>query len=112
MATAGDGSLPLYREVAAELRREIADGAIKPGGRLPPARDMAAVRGVNHNTMFRALRLLRDEGLLEFKRGRGVTVAGSPERSALISKTKELVAYARNHGYRYDELISIIETLR
>jgi DNA-binding transcriptional regulator YhcF (GntR family) len=37
--------------------------------RLPPARDLAAVMGVNTNT---ALRALREEGLLEFRRGLGV----------------------------------------
>lgn len=53
MVMDAESQLPLYLKVAAELRREIAEGEIKPGGRLPPARDMAAVRGVNHNTMFR-----------------------------------------------------------
>jgi GntR family transcriptional regulator len=99
----------LYEQVAAEIRRAIADGEAEPGDRLPPARDMAAVLGVNSNTVFRALRLLRDEGLLEFRRGRGVSVVGSPERGAVVRKAKELVEFARRQGYRVDELIAIIE---
>jgi GntR family transcriptional regulator len=67
--------------------------------------------GVNSNTVFRAFRLLRDEGLLEFRRGRGVTVAGTPERGAVTAKAKELIAFARRHGYRRDELIDLIESL-
>ena len=68
----------LHEQVAAEIRRAIADGEAKPGERLPPAKDLAAVLGVNTNTVLRALRTLRDEELLEFRRGRGITVAGTP----------------------------------
>jgi GntR family transcriptional regulator len=101
----------LFEQVAAEIRRAIADGEAKPGERLPPARDLAAVLGVNTNTVLRSLRLLRDEGLLEFRRGRGVTVAGTPERGAVIARARELVSFARQQGYRRDELIELIEEI-
>ena len=101
----------LFEQVAAEIRRAIADGEAKPGERLPPARDLAAVLGVNTNTVLRSLRLLRDEGLLEFRRGRGVTVAGTPEKGAVIARARELVSFARQQGYRRDELIELIEDL-
>src|SRR3954453_15106237 len=98
----------LHEQVASELRRAIADGEAKPGERLPPAKDLAAVLGVNTNTVLRALRELRDEGLLEFRRGRGITVAGTPEQGAVITKARELISFARKHGYHTDELIQII----
>jgi GntR family transcriptional regulator len=101
----------LYEQVAAEIRRAIADGEARAGDRLPPARDLAAVLGVNTNTVLRALRLLRDEGLLDFRRGRGVTVAGTLERSAVVARARELVRFARRHGYRLDELIKIVESV-
>lgn len=101
----------LHEQVAAEIRRAIADGEARPGERLPPARDLAAVLGVNTNTVLRALRQLRDEGLLEFRRGRGVTVAGTPEQGAVAARARELVRYARQQGYRIDELIRIIEAV-
>ena len=103
--------LGLHEQVAAELRRVIAEGQAKPGERLPPARDLAAVLGVNRNTVLRALRVLRDEGLLEFRRGRGVTVAGTRERGAVVARARELVEFARVEGYRVDELIEIIESV-
>jgi GntR family transcriptional regulator len=101
----------LFEQVAAEIRRAIAEGEAKPGERLPPARDLAAVLGVNTNTVLRSLRLLREEGLLEFRRGRGVTVAGTPEKGAVIARARELVSFARQQGYRRDELIQLIEEI-
>ena len=101
----------LHEQVAAELRRAIADGEAKSGERLPPARDLAAVLEVNTNTVLRALRELRDEGLLEFRRGRGITVAGTPEKGAVVAQAKALVEFARRQGYRIDELVEIIETV-
>jgi GntR family transcriptional regulator len=101
----------LYEQVAAEIRRAIADGEAGPGERLPPAKDLAAVLGVNTNTVLRSLRLLRDEGLLEFRRGRGISVTATPERGAVIQRARELVEFARHHGYRPDELINIIESV-
>src|SRR5919198_6269744 len=101
----------LHVQVAAEIRRAIADGEALPGERLPPAQDLAAVLGVNTNTVLRALRVLRDEGLLEFRRGRGITVAGTRERGAVVARARELVEFARTEGYRVDELIEIIESV-
>ena len=103
--------VPLYEQVAAELRRAIADGEVRPGQRMPLAKDLAAVLGVNKNTVLRALRQLRDEGLLEFRRGRGITVAGTPERGAVLSKVRELVAFGREQGYRPEELIAMINEI-
>jgi GntR family transcriptional regulator len=104
-------ALGLHDQVAAELRRAIAEGEARPGERLPPARDLAAVLGVNRNTVLRALRLLRDEGLLEFRRGRGVTVASTSERGAVVARARELLAFARRQGYRREELVQLIETI-
>jgi len=104
--------LELHEQVAGEIRRAIADGEAKPGERLPPAKDLAAVLGVNTNTVLRALRRLRDEGLLEFRRGRGVTVVGAPEQGLVIERARELLSLARAHGYDRTELAALIESLR
>jgi GntR family transcriptional regulator len=99
-----------FELVAAEVRRAIADGEVGPGERLPLAKDLATVLGVNKNTVLRALHVLRDEGLLEFRRGRGITVVGTPQRSAVASRVNELVTFARAQGYRREELIRMIES--
>ena len=106
-----DGPALLHDQVAAQIRRAIADGEAKPGDRLPPARDLAAVMQVNTNTVLRALRLLRDEGLLELRQGRGIRVSGTPGRGALLAKAIELVQLARHSGYNRAELLEMIEQL-
>jgi GntR family transcriptional regulator len=101
----------LHEQVAAEIRRAIADGEAKPGDRLPPAKDLAAVIGVNTNTVLRALRTLRDEGLVDFRRGRGITVTAGADRGAVVEQAQALVRFARRHGYGRAELIRLIESL-
>jgi GntR family transcriptional regulator len=64
--------------------------------------------GVKTGRNARALRA----GATEIRRGRGITVAGTPERGAVIAQAKELVQLARRHGYRVDELVRIIEQVR
>jgi GntR family transcriptional regulator len=101
----------LHEQVAAAIRRAIADGEAGPGDRIPKAKDLAAILGVNTNTVLRALRTLQEEGLLELRRGKGITVAGTPSRSAVIDAAHDLLTLARRHGYRRDELIGIIQSL-
>src|SRR5487761_1380255 len=96
-------SVLLHDQVAAEIRRAIAEGEAGPGDRLPLARDLAAILGVNRNTVLRALHMLRDEGLLEFRRGHGIKVTGTKEKSDLLTQVHELVATARRSGYRKNE---------
>lgn len=102
-------AIPLHEQVAAEIRRAIAEGEAGPGDRLPLATDLAAVLRVNKNTVLRALRMLRDEGLLEFGRGRGITVAATPSQVAVLQQVGALLAFARRQGYRRDEVIQMIE---
>jgi GntR family transcriptional regulator len=98
----------LHEQVAAEIRRAIAEGEAKPGQRLPPARHLAAVLGVNINTVLRALRALRDEGLLDMRPRRGIQVVGTPAASEVRGKVAELLQLARRRGYTRAELLQMI----
>ncbi|MDX6392930.1 MAG: hypothetical protein QOJ73_3993 [Streptosporangiaceae bacterium] len=105
------GPAALHDQVAAQIRRAIADGEARAGERLPLAKDIAAVLGVNKNTVLRAMHVLRNEGLLEFRRGRGITVAGTPQRGAVLSQVRNLMEFARQHGYQRSEIIQMIKDL-
>jgi len=69
------------------------------------------VMHVNTNTVLRALRMLRDEGLLELRRGDGIRVSGTPQRGALLAKAIELVQLGRESGYSRAELLEMIQRL-
>jgi GntR family transcriptional regulator len=101
----------LHDQVAAEIRSAIANGEAAPGERLPPAKDFAAVIGVNTNTVLRALHQLRDEGILEFQRGRGITVVGTPERGLVRARAVELIRFARHQGYQREDLLQLMQQL-
>jgi GntR family transcriptional regulator len=103
-----DDPAHLHEQVATEIRRAIADGEAKPGERLPPARHLAAVMGVNTNTVFRALRALRDEGLIEMRPRRGIRIIGTPGESELRNKVAELLQLARQQGYTRTDLHQMI----
>ncbi|CAL9494324.1 HTH-type transcriptional repressor YtrA [Streptomyces sp. enrichment culture] len=108
---AADGR-PLHEQVAGAIRRAVAEGECAPGDRLPPARDLSRALGVNANTVLRGLRTLRDEGVLEFRRGRGVTVAeAADQRSQLLDRARQLVADAAHLGYSRSDLIEMIRGL-
>ncbi|MGW0803128.1 GntR family transcriptional regulator [Nonomuraea sp. NPDC002799] len=103
---------PLHDQVAGAIRRAIGEGSYLPGDRLPSARDLAVALGINPNTVLRALRDLRDEGLLEFRRGRGVSVAGRADgRALLVQRARELLEEAGKYGYGRADLITILEEL-
>jgi DNA-binding transcriptional regulator YhcF (GntR family) len=90
------GPVALHDQVAAQIRRAIADGEAGPGERLPLAKDLAAVLGVKKNTVLRALHILREEGLLEFRRGRGSRWAAHLSGPLLADTSAQARA---GHGY-------------
>ncbi|QQA43850.1 phosphonate metabolism transcriptional regulator PhnF [Pelagovum pacificum] len=66
---------PIWAAIAAALRAEIAEGARRPGDRLPTEAQLADRFGVNRHTVRRGLAALADEGLVRSRRGAGVYVA-------------------------------------
>ena len=63
-----------YRELAAELRAEIASGRLAVGTRLPSQRELARLRRTSRTTVVAAYDLLRAESLLDVKQGAGTWV--------------------------------------
>ena len=77
-----ESPVPLEEQVTQEIRRALARGEIAPGDALPSVRQLAGDLGIHWNTVARAYRRLRDEGLLVVGRGRGVYVRDAGRRAA------------------------------
>lgn len=108
----GSSRTPLRDQICASVRRGLCDGDLPPGEALPTARELARVLQVDPNTVLAAYRSLRDEGLLEFRRGRGVRVAaGGVARAEVTTAARALAEIGRTHGYSKAELIHLIEGL-
>ncbi|WP_426595152.1 GntR family transcriptional regulator [Cellulomonas sp. McL0617] len=90
---------PLFAQLASQVRGAVSRGELPAGTRLPAARDLAGSLEVNVHTVLRAYQALRDDGLLELRRGRGAVVtAPAVDHSALHDDVAVLVATARRLG--------------
>ncbi|MGW2790316.1 GntR family transcriptional regulator [Streptomyces sp. NPDC001251] len=102
---------PLGDQIAASVRGAIAEGTVTPGERLPSARSLADSLGVNLHTVLRGYQRLREEGLIELRRGRGAVVvddAGARRRAALMQQVRELVRQARELGLTEEEVVGLV----
>lgn len=84
----GNRQEPIYKQLVASIREEIASGRLVAGARLPSMRDLARERGVSLGTIRHVYALLEREGLIESRRGRGTYVA-MPERESDQTGRKE-----------------------
>ena len=98
-------SQPIYTQIVRCVRQAVARGEIKPGAKLPAARDLAASLDVNMHTVLHAYGELRDAGDIELRRGRGATVVARPKTNPTVSKAVgRLLDLARRSGVSLEEL--------
>jgi GntR family transcriptional regulator len=67
-------AVPIFEQLATQVRLAVVAGEVVSGQRLPAARGLAESLEINVHTVLHAYQLLRDEGLIELRRGRGATV--------------------------------------
>ncbi len=101
--------VPLFAQVAASVRADVAAGRLRVGDRLPAARDVAKALDMNVHTVLRAYQLLRDEGLVDMRRGRGAVVTEAAGAIAdLQDDIRALRVRARALGLSPDALASLL----
>ncbi|KUL22342.1 GntR family transcriptional regulator [Actinoplanes awajinensis] len=102
---------PLYAQLVVQAHLAAARGELTPGDRLPSARELAESLDLNVHTVLKAYQQLRDEGLIELRRGRGAVVAArdaadlSPVEQALTA----LVRVAREAKLSTETLTVLVK---
>ncbi len=93
-----DSAVPVYQQIADEIRALVARGELRDGAGLPSVRQLGGQVGVNLNTVARAYRALADEGLVELRQGASarVRIPDAPYRAPM----------APDDERRLDDLIS------
>jgi GntR family transcriptional regulator len=109
--------LPVYVQLAEQIRLLVRRGALSPGDPLPTVRELAVALSLNANTVTRVYRDLQQEGLLRLERGLGTFVAPQQRDTTLadrdyqriVKRTRELVALSRESGLTARELAQLLE---
>lgn len=105
-----DDALPIYAQIARQIRALLGRGYWREGDRLPSVRETAVRLRVNPLTVVRAYRELQEERLLEARAGAGVFVSKVPKgpraaaREELRRRLREIASDAAALGVGREEL--------
>jgi GntR family transcriptional regulator len=110
-------ALPVYVQLAEQIRLLIHRGALAPGDPLPTVRALAVELGINANTVTRVYRDLQQQGLLRLERGVGTFVdrprsaptLGEKDYQRIARRARELAVQSREAGLTLRELSQLVE---
>jgi GntR family transcriptional regulator len=89
---------PPYRQIADHLRAAIYAQELAPGAQLPSERELVLRFGTAPQTVRQALNLLKGEGLVIGRRGRGVFVREKPPLVHRLHAARRFLSQAREQG--------------
>lgn len=104
-----DSKVGLADQIVAAVRSAVVSGELVAGELLPTSKELGKLLGVNQNTALAAYRQLREEQVLEFRRGRGARVredAGDELR--ILEAAREFLRVGSNLGYSASQLPGLL----
>ncbi len=111
------GGVPTYVQIVQQTKRALRVGALRPGDKLPTAKEVVALTAVNPNTVLKAYRELEREGLVEPRPGLGTFVLRSLARpdsapdSPLAVELTAWLARARAAGLDREDVQAMVATV-
>jgi GntR family transcriptional regulator len=109
-------SVPIYSQVADQIKALVASRALRPGDRLPSVRDLAVAIRVNRNTAARAYQMLEIERVIETRRGDGCFIASTPPLWSFEERRRRLetildraLVEAFHLGIPFEEIAKLLE---
>ena len=87
----------LTENVVRQLKSSILRGAIKPGERLPPERELASILGISRGSLRQALKALQVMGVLDVVHGSGAYLSDAAE--AILRDPADLLIPLRGHSF-------------
>ncbi len=103
-------SLPVYTQIAEELRQNIHQGIYQLGDKLPTEAQLSEYFSVNRHTLRRAIALLKGEGLVRVDQGRGTFVVGKPIKYVIgkrVRYNKTLIAQGQKPSFKLLQVVEI-----
>lgn len=85
-----DNGLPIYEQLARQIKFAVAEGVLMPGQVIPSVRDLAKSVAINPNTVARAYLQLQNEEVLMPLRGRGMVVCPGAKQRCLADRRQLL----------------------
>ncbi|MFP4484938.1 MAG: GntR family transcriptional regulator [Spirochaetaceae bacterium] len=113
------GGVPYYRQIILQVEMAIADGRLRPGGRLPTVRGLAVQLEINPNTVARAYQELEQRGIVTTQQGTGTFISDreidvtSAEREQILRRiAQSLLSSAASYGFTIDDVIEYLARIR
>ena len=103
--------VPPYEQVRAQLARQIADGTLVPGTRLPTVRRLAGDLGLAVNTVARAYRELEQAGLVTTRGRNGTVVAAGAAESGALDAAVAYAARVRSLGLSPERAVELVRAV-
>ncbi|MER7515262.1 GntR family transcriptional regulator [Streptomyces sp. NPDC126499] len=104
-----------YLQIVQQTHQALRMGLLKPGDRLPTAREVVEATAINPNTVLKAYRELEREGLVEARRGLGTfvraTLGTAPADSPLRGELADWTRRARAEGLERDDVAALFTSV-